>query len=332
MKSIQLAGDIGGTKTTLAIVDPENKSRVFLEKTNFPSSGYPSLEAVVADYLKDKDWQLCQASFGVAGPVTDGRAQITNLPWVIEEESLSRALRAPVRLFNDLASIAQAVPHLSGTDLETLSPGQPQEHGSIAVVAPGTGLGEAFLTWTAENGYRAYPSEGGHTDFGPTDTQQTRLLAYLQERLGHVSYERVCSGIGIPYLYAFLKDSHSYPEPAWLGQQLAAAADPTPVIAQAATEGTAEIASATFELFVSILGAEAGNLALKVLATGGVYLGGGIPPRILPFLKTGPFMHAFLNKGRFATLLSSMPVHVICHPETALLGAAYLGLDAAKSW
>lgn len=332
MKSIQLAGDIGGTKTTLAIIDPEAQPRVFLEKTNFPSSAYASLEAVVADYLKGKDWQLSQASFGVAGPVKDGRAQITNLPWVIEEDSLSRSLRAPVRLFNDLAAIAQAVPHLAGRDLDTLSAGQPEPRGSIAVVAPGTGLGEAYLTWTAADGYRAYASEGGHTDFGPTDAQQVKLLAYLQERLGHVSYERVCSGIGIPYLYAFLKDSHSYPEPAWLGAQLAAAADPTPLIAQAAMGGTAEIASATFDLFVSILGAEAGNLALKVLATGGVYLGGGIPPRIAPFLKTERFMRAFLNKGRFAGMLSTMPVHIICHPETALLGAAFLGLDAAKTW
>ena len=331
MKSIQLAGDIGGTKTTLALLDPDNPPRVFLEKTTFPSGNYASLEALVADFLKDKDWRLSQASFGVAGPVADGRAQITNLPWVIEEASLSRALKAPVCIFNDLVSIAQAVPHLSGSDLETLSVGQPLKHGSIAVVAPGTGLGEAYLTWS-DGGYHAYPSEGGHTDFGPTDAQQVQLLAYLQNRFGHVSYERVCSGLGIPNLYAFLKDSGGYAEPAWLAHQLAAAADPTPVIAQAALEHKVEIASAALDLFVTILGSETGNMALKVPATGGVYLGGGIPPRILPLLKTERFMRAFLNKGRFAGLLSTMPVHVIRHPEVALLGAAFLGLDATKSW
>jgi glucokinase len=331
MQSIQLAGDIGGTKTTLAIIDPENKQPTFLDKATLPSTHYDSLEALVADYLKDKGWQLSQASFGVAGPVANGRAAITNLTWVIEESSLSRALNAPVGLFNDLVSIAQSVPHLAGADLETLNAGQPLAGGSIAVVAPGTGLGEAYLTWN-DGRYHAYPSEGGHADFGPNGAQQVQLLTYLQARLGHVSPERVCSGLGIPNLYAFLRDSGAYPEPAWLAGQIAAAPDPTPVISQAAQAGSAEIATATFELFVDILGAEASNMALKVLSTAGVYLGGGIPPRILPLLKSGRFMRAFLNKGRFTEFLGKVPVHVICNPEAALIGAARLGLDGAKNW
>ena len=324
--SIQLAGDVGGTKSALAIIDSELGPRNFLEKATYPSADYPSLDALVAVFLKGKKWQLARASIDVAGPVVDGRCQTTNLPWVIEEKSLSKQLGIPVRLGNDLDAIAHAIPLLEAGDLETLNQGAPVKHGALAVIAPGTGLGEAFLEWNGTS-YRAYPSEGGHTDFAPSGPLQLKLLNYLMDRFGHVSYERVCSGIGVPNLYAFIKDSGICPEPDWLREQIAAAPDPAPVIGQAALDDKADIAVATLDLFVSILGSEAGNLALKVLATGGIYLGGGIPPRIIPFLKKAEFFHSLQNKGRFSSLLASIPIYIILNHEAALIGAARHGLE-----
>jgi len=324
--SIQLAGDVGGTKSALAIIDSELGPRDFLEKATYPSADYPSLDALVAEFLKGKKWQLARASIDVAGPVVDGRCQTTNLPWVIEEKSLSKQLGIPVRLVNDLDAIAHAIPLLEAGDLETLNQGAPVKHGALAVIAPGTGLGEAFLEWNGTS-YRAYPSEGGHTDFAPSGPLQLKLLNYLMDRFGHVSYERVCSGIGVPNLYAFIKDSGICSEPDWLREQIAAAPDPAPVIGQAALDDKADIAVATLDLFVSILGSEAGNLALKVLATGGIYLGGGIPPRIIPFLKKAEFFHSLQNKGRFSSLLASIPIYIILNHEAALIGAARHGLE-----
>jgi glucokinase len=196
----------------------------------------------------------------------------------------------------------------------------------MAIVAPGTGLGEAYLTWNGR-AYESHPSEGGHTDFGPTNGTQVALLNYWLERKGHVSYEWVCSGIGIGNIYAFLKETGFAPEPDWLQEQLAAVEDTTPLIVNTALNGDVALCDATLDLFIAILGAEAGNLALKTLATGGVFLGGGIPPRILPALQDGAFMEAFLHKGRFAGLLERMPVRVIMNPKAALMGAAAYGLE-----
>jgi glucokinase len=232
-------------------------------------------------------------------------------------------------LVNDLDAVAHAIPLLEASDLETLNSGIPVKHGALAVIAPGTGLGEGFLEWNGTS-YRPYASEGGHTDFAPSGPMQLKLLVYLMNRFGHVSYERVCSGIGLPNLYAFIKDSGICPEPDWLREQIAAAPDPSPVISQAALDDKAEIAVTTLDLFVSTLGSEAGNLALKVLATGGVYLGGGIPPRIIPFLKKTEFFHSFQNKGRFSSLLANIPIHIILNPEVALIGAARHGLEHAE--
>ncbi len=266
--------------------------------------------------------KLERASFGVAGPVVAGRATITNLPWVMDEEQLQAALHlSSVCLLNDLSAIAHAVPFLELADLHTLNEGQPAPEGNIAVVAPGTGLGEAFLTWDGSR-YRPHASEGGHADFAPTSPLETELLRYLQDRFEHVSYERVCSGRGLPNIYAFLKDNGYADEPTWLAEELAAADDPTPVIVNTALARECELCVATLDTFVSILGAEAGNLALKVLASGGVYLSGGIPPRILPALEQERFMEAFRSKGRMSDLLARFPVHVILNPRVALLGAA----------
>jgi glucokinase len=324
-----LAGDIGGTKTNLAVFSPEDGPRAPLAEATFPSADYPSLEALVREFLSQVDLKVERASLGVAGPVALDRAKITNLPWVMEERQLQEALNlSSVRLLNDLAAIAHAVPFLEPDDLHTLNVGQPTPGGAMAVVAPGTGLGQAFLTWDGTR-YRPHASEGGHADFAPTNPFEVELLRYLQGCFEHVSCERVCSGRGLPNVYAYLKDSGYADEPAWLIEQLVAADDPAPVIVNAALdeERPCELCVATLNAFVSILGAEAGNLALKVLATGGVYLGGGIPPRILPALQQERFMEAFRHKGRMSDLLARVPVHVILNPKVGLLGAACHGLE-----
>jgi glucokinase len=318
-----LVADIGGTKTILAVFSQQSGPHRPLLEATFPSKDYPSLEAVLAAFLADKAPEhVTEAVFGVAGAVVDGRAQVTNLPWLIDSQALSRDLKFPVHLVNDLEAIASAVPFLTGADLETINPGNRVNDGTIGVIAPGTGLGEAYLTWDG-HGYRPHASEGGHADFAPTTPTELALLTYLQPRFGHVSYERVCSGSAIPNLYEFLRDTACYPEPDWLKQALPTVSDSTPVIMRAAQHNKAEIATAVLDLFVSILAGEASNLCLKMLATGGIYLGGGIPPRILPQLKKPAFMATFSQKGRFAELLSHVPVHVIGNPKVALLGAAY---------
>lgn len=326
-----LAGDIGGTKTKLGIFSPAQGPHHAEVQETYRSGKYDSLKAIVQEFLSDIEEQVACASFGVAGPVVGGRAKITNLNWVIEEDDLSEALGGvPVRLLNDLNAISHSVTMLEQDDFETLNPGEPDPHGAIGVVAPGTGLGEGFLVW---DGTRHIPSssEGGHTDFGPTSLEEVDLLIYLQRKFDHVSYELICSGMGMPNIYAHLKDSGRFIEPEWLRAKLDAEEDRTPVIVQAAVEENVDIAAATLERFVSILGAEAGNLALKVLATGGIYLAGGIPPRIMPQLRKPNFMHAFNNKGRFSDLLSRIPVHVILQRDVALFGAAKHGLEVASS-
>jgi len=322
-----LAGDIGGTKTALALYSPGTGPRRPLALATFPSGDYASLEDIVRAFLSNLDTRVERASFGIAGPVVRGRSQVTNLPWVVDTQSLSGALGGvPVRLLNDLEAIANAIPFLEPTDLATLNRGQPEQHGPLAIIAPGTGLGEAYMVWDGTR-YRPHASEGGHTDFGPTSPLEVELLSYLWPRFDHVSYERICSGIGIPNLYAFFKDSGNAFEPEWLRQRLAEAVDPNPVIMQAAMEQHTEICVKTLDLFVSILGSETGNLALKVLATGGVYLSGGISLRILSKLQEPAFLQSFTRKGRFSELLARVPVHVILHSQVALLGVACHGLE-----
>jgi len=326
-KQQYLAGDIGGTKTVLALFTVEDGPNQSIEGRIFPSTGYASLEEIVHQFLSEKDVEVIGASFGVAGPVFQGRSEITNLTWVVDSQTLSQEIGGvPIEVLNDLFAIAQSIPYLAPADLETLIAGQPVEHGTLGVIAPGTGLGEAFLVWTGEH-YQPCSSEGGHASFGPETPLELELLNFLWPRFGHVSFERVCSEIGMANLYTFLRDGKGYPEPDWLREQLAGVSDPTPVIVQNALQNMAEICSQTLDLFATILGSEAGNLALKVLATGGVYLGGGIPPRIPPTLRKGLFRRAFTNKGRFAEMLNRVPVYVIRHRHAALLGAACHGMQ-----
>ena len=324
-----LAGDIGGTKTALGVFSPEAGPRRALAEATFPSADYASLEAVVREFLRGQAHRVDRASFGVAGPVVEGTAKITNLPWTIDERRMAEMLSVPrVRVVNDLVAVASAVPILEPSDLHTLNTGRAVPEGAIAVIAPGTGLGEAYLTWTGRR-YRAHPSEGGHADFAPRGAAQRGLLEWLGRDGSHVSWERVCSGIGIPHLYEYLKAGGAGPEPAWLAEQLAGSDDVTPAIVDAAMrhDPPAEPALSSLRMFVSILGAEAGNLALQVLATGGVYLGGGLPPRMLPALDGDAFREAFRDKGRLSGLLADMPVHVITRQGVALTGAAQVGLE-----
>jgi glucokinase len=326
-----LAGDIGGTKTNLAIFSPEQGPHQPLVEATFPSDDYPDLQTLAQAFLAEVEYPVAYASFGVAGPVVDGHVKATNLPWEMDEAELTEALGLEAAfLLNDLESIANAISSLEPADLATLNTGQPEEQGAIAVIAPGTGLGEAYLTWDGQT-YHAHPSEGGHTDFGPTSPLQVELLRYWQARKEHISYEWVCSGIGIRNIYEFLRDTQYAPEPDWLAAKLAAAEDKTPLIVSAALNEDVALCRATLDLFVEILGAEAGNLALKILATGGVYLGGGIPPRILPVLQSGALMLAFRRKGRFGDLLNRMPVRVILNPKSALMGAAAYGLERMQA-
>jgi glucokinase len=326
-----LAGDIGGTKTDLAIYSAEGGPRRPLAQAEFHSASYPSLKAIVKEFLAKVDQPVDRACFDVAGPVIAGHAKITNLPWEIDETTSRQELGLrSVRLLNDLEAIARAVPILTPDDVHTLNPGAPAPGGTIAVIAPGTGLGEAFLTWDG-SGYRAHASEGGHADFAPSDPTQIELLQYLRERYEHVSYERVCSGIGIPNIYEYLRDSGFGRESPEFSELLGAGADRTRLILDAALRPTAPcpLCIAAVDIFIAILGAEAGNLALKVLATGGVYLAGSIPLHVLAALDKGGVLEAFQRKGRFAGLLADVPVHVIVC-RAAIIGAASLGLDLAR--
>jgi glucokinase len=327
--TVVLAGDVGGTKANLGIFTNEKGPHAPIVGDTLRSTDYPSLADLIKDFLVKVDTKVDRASFGVAGPVVSGKAYMTNLQWEIEEAKLAAELKlSNVTLLNDLQAIAHAVPYLEPDDLHTLNEGKPIPQGAIAVIAPGTGLGEAFLTWDGRR-YRAHPSEGGHADFAPTGPLEIEMLSRLQREFGHVSCERVCSGRGLPNVYAFLKDTGKGEEPSWLTERLGSVDDPTPVIVEVALDRTKEcqLCELTLQTFVSILGAEAGNLAMKVLATGGVYLGGGIAPRILPALDGTLFMDAFRSKGRLSDLLADVPVHVILNPKVALIGAACQGLE-----
>lgn len=326
-----LAGDIGGTKTVLALFALDSTQNKPTQIRVYPSDAYGSLEEVIAEFLAETAVAPHCAAFGVAGPVLNGRAQITNLPWLIDVTTLQQQLGIrDVYLLNDLEAIANAVPHLTADELIVVNKGSRNPTGPIAVIAPGTGLGEAFLVHNGRR-YQAFPSEGGHATFSPVNALQRELLAYLEARFDHVSFERVCSGSGIPNLYAFLVDNGRYPEPAWLRQQLETADDWTPIIVEAAKQNKADICAATLDLFVDILANETSNNALRLLATGGIYLGGGIPPRLVPQLTDGDFMRRYALKGRFSQMVSQMPVYIIKEPAAGLYGAAYFGLEAFKS-
>jgi glucokinase len=317
-----LAGDIGGTKTRLALYQPGHPPVATVERT-FPSGEHPSLEAIVTLFRAEQIAPIEAASFGVAGPVRDGRSETTNLPWLIETTTLAALLDLPadrVGLLNDLEASAWGLAALGPADLMTLSPGSPGARGNSAMIAAGTGLGEAGLFWDGRR-HRPFATEGGHADFAPRTEVEDALAQWLRGRYGRVSWERVVSGPGLVNLHAFLCDTRQAPAPAWLAEEMRAG-DPAAAISNAARDGKDPVASEALDLFVTLYGAEAGDLALKMMATGGLYVGGGIAPRIAGRIAAGGFMAAFMAKGRMRPLMESMPVHVVLNDRTALLGAA----------
>lgn len=328
-----IAGDIGGTKTDLAIFSSEAGPHTPLAEAKVHRADYPSLQAIVKEFLAKTKKPVDRACFAVAGPVIAGRVKTTNLPWVIEDAALAKELNLNVKsihLINDLEAIARAVPILRPSDVCTLNPGEPVPRGAIAVIAPGTGLGESFLTWDGTR-YLAHSSEGGHSDFAPTDERQIRLLEYMLKLFDHVSFEHVCSGIGIPHVYRFLRDVEHLPETPEVAKLIDAPGDPSVVIINHALDPTnpSKLCAATIDLFVSILASEASNLAIKVLATGGVYLAGGAVVHTLRVIKTPAFLQRFKRKGRFAELMDRIPIHVVVSPA-GLAGAAAFGLESSN--
>ncbi|HKW85646.1 MAG TPA: glucokinase [Nitrospiraceae bacterium] len=336
-----LAGDIGGTKTILALFDWKSERVEPAREQTFASADFKSFEEALEEFLKpppkvatpsgdeagseaaepDEAPPIIAACFGVAGPVIDNRSRTTNLPWVVDGTELAARFKIQtVRLLNDLEATAHGLLVLRPDETEVLNAGAlPQTKGAMALIAAGTGLGEAILFWDGMR-YRPMPSEGGHADFAPNSDIEIELLRYLRANYLHVSYERVLSGSGLHTIYEFLRDTKKN-EPTWVAERLRVG-DPAAVIAEIGLNKQAEICIQALDLFASIYGAETGNLALKALAVDGVYLGGGIAPKLLSKLKDGTFLRAFTGKGRYKRLLSAIPVRVIMNQKTALLGAA----------
>jgi glucokinase len=315
-----LAGDIGGTKTRLGIFRVSNGTPILIKEATYTSRDHESLKNVIDVFLSQPQ-AIDAACFGVAGPVLKGVAGATNLPWQMKTVRLKRTLRTDkVELINDLVANAYGLQVLEKRDLVILNPGR-RGTGNAALLSAGTGLGAAILFWNGKD-HIPLPSEGGHVEFGPAYRLELDLLKYLFERFGHVSYERVLSGAGLYNIYQFVKDSGQFGrEPSWLTEQLRTG-DPPAIIARTAQLGRNRPCTKALDLFVSIYGAAAGNLALQVMAVSGVYLGGGIAPKIIGKLRDGTFMKAFRDKGRLAGIVSRIPVKVIMNEKTALLGAA----------
>lgn len=316
-----LAGDIGGTHTRIAFFREEGDRLLSVREETFPSRTHSGLAEIVQQFLSAHKLSPAIACFGIAGPVKNGRGETTNLPWIVDAKLLSNELAIPtVLIINDLEATAYGVTILEPTDWAVLSTGSPDAVGNAAVIAAGTGLGEAGLYWNGQS-YRPFATEGGHTDFAPRLSLEIELLQFLLARFDRVSYERVLSGPGLVNIYQFLRETGRGDEPTWLAEELRLQ-DPAAVISQAALAERSALCVQALDLFVSIYGAEAGNLTLKMMATGGIFIGGGIAPKIAPKLMTPTFMQAFLTKGRMRPVLEATPVRIILHGQTALLGAA----------
>ena len=318
---IVLAGDVGGTKTNLALYDKRGSGLIPVRETSLQSRQFDSLEAAIQRFLEGGPRQAIDAAcLGVAGPVVEGRCVATNLPWIIDEQILSRAIpAAKVRLMNDLEAAGYGVLVLPANELRSLQAGVPKR-GSMAVIAAGTGLGEAMIVREGERRV-VIATEGGHTDFAPRGDLEEDLLKYLRKEFGRVSVERILAGPGFFNLYRFLRDTGWAKESPEVADKVRSG-DPAVVITSRAGSDGDPLCVKVVEMFVSIYGAEAGNLALKTLAVGGVVVAGGIAPRIIDWMTTGNFMTAFKDKGRLSPLMDGIPVQVALNPKAPLLGAA----------
>ena len=316
-----LAGDVGGTNTRLAFFEQRAGKLQSIFEHIYPSHGHASLEDIVAEFLASQRVRPDSVAIGVAGPVRDGVCRATNLPWVVDARLVAKRIGfSSITLLNDLEANAYGIATLEPKDFVVLQRGAPVATGNCAVISPGTGLGEAALHWCGSH-YLPLASEGGHSSFAPRDDLQDELLKHLRAQFGHVSWERLVCGPGLVSIYEFLRDTGRGEEPAWLAAEMKKG-DPAPVISRIALAGKSALCETALDLFVVLLGSEAGNMALKVLAMGGVYIGGGIAPKILPKLQTPAFLAAFTDKGRMKEMLESMPVRVILNEGTALRGVA----------
>jgi len=325
-----LAGDIGGTKTNLAVYAYEDDERLVAKKTaSYPSKGHDTLAEIIRHFLADGLSDIRQACFGVAGPVKNGVVQVTNLPWIVDAAALQAELNfQQVSLLNDLEANAYGINTLHPHELLSLNPqADPRQVGNRALIAAGTGLGEAGMLWDGV-AHRPFASEGGHSSFAPNDSIGDELLVFLRKEHGHVSWERVLSGTGMKNLYRFFRRRSGQPEPEWLTAQLLNG-DLGAVVTQAGLAGKDPVCLEALDCFTRNYGAEAGNLALKMLALGGVYIGGGIAPKMLPKMQSPLFLDAFYHQGRMSPLLQSTPVYVILNDKTALQGAAWFAAHAA---
>ncbi len=315
-----LAGDVGGTNTRLGFFELARRRPRLLSEKTYPSKKYKGLENILVNFLRGQR-VIAAACFGVAGPVTEEVVIATNLPWWIDIQSLRKVARfEKMEVINDLVANAYGISLLRKSDFEILNVGKPKK-GSQALISAGTGLGEAILFWDGKQ-FVPSPSEGGHAEFGPRNHLEMELFNYLSDRFDHVSYERVLSGEGLFHIYQFLKDSKRFGlEPSWLSGKMQPE-DPAEVISEIARLRKNRLCVKALDLFTSIYGAAAGNLALQVMAVGGVYIGGGIAPKIIWKLKDGTFMKAFKDKGRLSRIVAHIPVKVIMNERTALLGAA----------
>jgi glucokinase len=320
-----LAGDVGGTKVHLALYEFAGGKLKSIREEKFPAHEFGSLEEVVTKFLtgdEGKKQNIAAACFGCPGPVRDGRLKLTNLPWILDARDLRTALGIEhIFLINDLEANGYGIPELADDQIFTLHKGDAGAVGHRGLIAAGTGLGQALLIWDGKK-HTPIPSEGGHCDFAARNDREVALLQHLRRTLnGRVSFERVVSGLGIKNVYGYLKDVEKLDEPQWLRDRLACE-DPNAVIGMCAEDGSSSICFETMRIFAAAYGAESGNIALKVLATGGMYLGGGIAPKIIKTLQNGAFVQAFLDKGRLSALLQAIPVRVILDDTCALLGAA----------
>lgn len=322
-----LAGDVGGTKVHLALYNFAGGKLVKQREEKFPAAEYACLDDVVKTFLAkgtEKKEEIAASCFGCPGPVRDGRLKLTNLPWTLDARELQQSIGIEhIFLINDLEANGFGIPELASDQIHTLHEGDAASVGHRGLISAGTGLGECLLIWDGKlRRHTPIPSEGGHTDFAPRTDKEIALLLYLRRTLnGRVSFERVVSGIGIKNVYAFLRDDQGMEEPAWLRDRLASE-DPNAVIGTLAEAGESEICAEAMHLFSAAFGAEAGNVALKVLAHGGIYLGGGIAPKVIKTMSAGRFTEAFLDKGRMRPILESVPVRIILDDTCALLGAA----------